>query len=99
MDLFAPNAVLKCNKLARHGHHYDYQFFKVTHVTKKGTVMGHYLLHSCNTVEYDISNHVQRWEVYDTTVGKVRKLPRPWSWELVTQREREEGIVACSCVR
>ena len=99
MDSFAPNAILKNNTLARLGHHFDYEFFKVKHVTKKGTVMGHYLSHSREYIDYDMSNRTDLWRVQDATVGKIRKLPHSWSWELVTPRELEAGVVATSCVR
>ena len=98
MNSFAPGDVLKCNKHAHLGMHYNYDFFKVKHVTKKGTVMGHFLEHSNDLLEFRHDYRTNRWRVHDATVGKVRKLPRPWSWEHVTEKEREEGVVACSCV-
>lgn len=98
MDSFVANDILKCNKLARLGMHYSYDFFKVKHITKKGTVMGHFLEHSNDLLEFTQEIRKNRWRVHNATVGKVRKLPHPWSWQLVTAQELREGIVASSCI-
>ena len=56
-------SILKYNRLWRAGQHYSYIFFKVSHETAKGTIMGHYIdfTRTYEDVTHDYST--ERWIV------------------------------------
>lgn len=95
-----PNgALLKYNTLWRAGMHYNYVFFKVSHTTDKGTIMGHYIesTRTCEYFDHDVSRN--RWRIGDASAkSRLQRLKHPSLWEAVTETEIEEGVSATSCV-
>ena len=92
-------SILKYNRLWRAGQHYSYIFFKVSHETAKGTIMGHYIdfTRTYEDVTHDYST--ERWIVSPSkTRGKVRRLPHPGLWDAMTEAELETRVCATSCV-
>ena len=99
MEQYARGTVLKRNTLARLGMHYNYEFFKVSHVTTKGTVMGWPLGSNCTTEYSDHNVRTDRWHVQETESGSRKKrLAVPYAWEVVTEDEIINGVRATSCV-
>lgn len=96
---FESGVILKYNRLWRSGMHYEYTFFKVTHITAKGTIMGKFL-HSTRTNEaWDHDARTDCWRVHATqTCGKTRRLPHPRLWQEVEEEDLVRGIRATSCV-
>lgn len=95
---YPPGTVLKYNTLWQSGMHHHYVFFRVSHVTAKGTIMGRYLSshRTCEAFSHDYST--DRWVVLSQSEGKLRRLPHPRWWEVMTEEECETGVQATSCV-
>lgn len=102
MSSFQSGAVLKYNRLWRSGAHYDFIFFRVSHRTNKGTVMGHYLAAQRTNKERDHDYSTDKWVVLNTTdkdkTTMPRRLPHPALWTQLSPEELEAGIVSTSCV-
>lgn len=96
----ATGTILKYNQLWRGGMHYDYKFFKVTHTTLKGNVMGHYIAAERTNEAWDHDYSTDRWIVKPSRiVGKRnRRLPHSRLWEPMNADELEVGIRQTSCV-
>lgn len=92
-------AVLKCNTLWRLGMHYNYEFFMVSHTTPSGNVMG-WPLRATRTLEECSHDYTtSRWDVDATRpTGRVKRLAKAWSWQLVEPDELATGVRATSCV-
>ena len=100
MSSFHEGAILKQNTLARLGAHYSYEFFLVSAITEKGNVTG-WPLTATRTNEYhdhDVSTDCWRVCVVPTADTRKKRLPKPWSWKLVTEEELRDGVRATSCV-
>lgn len=92
-------AILKYNRLWRAGEHYQYVFFKVSHETAKGTIMGHYIASTRTNEARTHDYSTERWIVSPSkTMGKLRRLPHPALWDTVDEAELEIGVCATSCV-
>lgn len=97
--MFPENSVLKYNTLWRSGMHYNFIFFKVSHITKKGSVMGRYLTTIKKNEAFDHDYSKDRWIVdASITSSKLRRLPHPRMWDLTTDSELKHGICETSCV-
>ena len=97
--MFSPDTILKYNTLWRGGAHYNYIFFRVTHVTKRGTIMGRYLRSQRKVEAWDHDYSTSHWLVESgTSESKVRRLPHPSMWKPLTPDELSNGIRATSCV-
>lgn len=95
-----PGAVLKRNTLARSGMHYSYEFFKVSHITPKGNIMGWYLPSTRKNQEFTHDTSTDCWRVdpLPTALQRRKRLPTPYEWEAVTVHELRYGVRATSCV-
>ena len=95
-----PGDILKYNTLWKLGHHFCFEFFKVSHVTAKGSVMGWRLASKSRVEETDGQTFSRKVWIVDTeSSGKsVLRLPHPASWDKVTSEEVSNGVRATSCV-
>jgi len=94
---YPDGALLKYNTLWRSGMHHAYVFFKVTHTTTKGTVMGMRVTATWTCEHSDDNSSCERWDI-GVPHGAVRRLPHPRRWTRVSQQEVEDGVRAVSCV-
>lgn len=93
------DAILKYNRLWRAGQHFSYVFFKVSHETAKGNIMGHYIASTRTNEAYTHDYSTDRWIVTPSkTTSKLRRLPHPALWDTVDEAELEAGVCATSCV-
>ena len=97
--MFSPGTVLKYNTLWRAGMHYHYVFFRVTHITKRGTIMGRYVQSKEINEEWTHDYSTSRWTVETgPSKSRIRRLPHPKTWHPLTPDELSDGIRATSCV-
>ena len=97
--MFSPDTVLKYNTLWKAGMHYNYVFFRITHITKRGTIMGRYIRSERTLEEWSHDFTTTRWTVNsNSSEGKIRRLPHPNLWKVLTPEELSDGICATSCV-
>ena len=94
---YPDGALLKYNTLWRSGMHHAYVFFKVTHTTPKGTVMGMRVTATWRCEQSDNNSLCERWDI-GLPRGAVRRLPHPKRWTRVSQKEVKDGVRAVSCV-
>lgn len=90
--------VLSHNKLWRAGMHYDYEFFVVSHETKKGTIMGWYLDCEKTYLNHDFGYSTVNFKANMHKRDKLKRLRHPRMWEKMDASKIEDGIVATSCV-
>lgn len=99
---FAAGDLLKYNRLWRAGMHFDYIFFRVSHMTSKGTIMGHYVPAQRVTEQWSVEyqTRTERWTVDSSLspVGRPRRLPHPSLWRLMTDEDVREGVRDTSCL-
>lgn len=99
--MFHEGSVLKYNTLWRAGAHYSYQFFRVSHVTGKGNVMGWYLASDKKNEYFDHDISKDAWIVDFSHVPSSRcvRLPHTSLWSLISEEEKAAGkVTATSCV-
>ena len=90
-------ALYKRNRLARLGMHHSYEFFRVKSVSPTGRIMGWIVPADVELLESGQMFSRKRWRVQKgPATTRARQMPRPRSWKLVTDDEREHGIVASS---
>ena len=93
-----PNgALFKYNTLWRSGMNHAYVFFKVTHTTTKGTVMGMRVTATWMCEQSDNNSSCERWDI-GLPRGAVRRMPHPRRWKRVSHQEVKDGVRAVSCV-
>lgn len=96
--LHATGTILKYNTMWRAGMHYNYIFFKVSHKTKKGNTMGRVVACKRSVIEYNHDYHTDKWQIdVSRTISKIRRLPHPDLWEVVSEEELMNGIQQTSC--
>ena len=101
--MFSKGDVLKYNTLWKAGNHYNYQFFRVSHVTEKGNVMGWNLPPDRVLASGADENRtlVLTWIVDFSHVPSSRlvRLKNKNLWFLISEEEKEAGkVTATSCV-
>ena len=95
----ATGTILKYNTSWKAGMHYNYIFFKVSHETKKGYIMGHLIASKRENESFDHDHSTDRWIIEGSRkISKLRRLKHPQRWESVNEKELIEGIKETSCV-